>query len=131
MSSNSNFSDILIPTYEDWTRVQSKENKFFPKSRQVYDNNMKDILWENKKPTAIFRGSSTGEGITIETNQRLKVAYLSHITKTDEKNIPYLDAGITKWNLRPKKLMGYDYLQVTDINSLPFDLINNINILFI
>ena len=126
MSSNSNFSDILIPTYEDWTRVQSKENKFFPKSRQVYDNNMKDILWENKKPTAIFRGSSTGEGITIETNQRLKVAYLSHITKTDEKNIPYLDAGITKWNLRPKKLMGYDYLQVTDINSLPFDLINKL-----
>jgi len=126
MSSNENFSDILIPTYEDWIRVQSKENKFFPKARQIYDDKFEVILWENKKPTAIFRGSSTGEGVTIDTNQRLNVAYLSHITKPDENNIPYLDAGITKWNLRPKKLMGYEYLQVIDIYNLPFGLSNKL-----
>lgn len=127
MSSNENFSDILIPTYEDWIRVQSKENKFFPKSRQVYDYKFEEIPWKDKKPTAVFRGSSTGEGVEIDTNQRLKVVYLSHITKPDEKNIYYLDAGITKWNLRPKKLMGYEYLQVIDINSLPFGLSNKLS----
>ena len=127
MSSNENFSDILIPTYEDWIRVQSKENKFFPKSRQVYDDTFEQIEWDNKIPTAVFRGSSTGEGVEIDTNQRLKVVYLSHITKHDEKNIPYLDAGITKWNLRPKKLIDHEYLEVIDIHNLPFGLSNKLS----
>lgn len=128
MSSNENFSDILIPTYEDWIRVQNKDNKFFVKSRQIYDNKISNILWKNKKPTAVFRGSSTGEGVCIDTNQRLKAAYLSSITENDENNIPYLDAGITKWNLRPKKLMDKKYLQITDINNLPFKLVNKMSI---
>ena len=127
MSSNENFSDILIPTYEDWIRVQNKENKFFVRARQIYDNKISNIIWKNKKPTAVFRGSSTGEGVNIDTNQRLKVAYLSSITENDENNIPYLDAGITKWNLRPKKLMGEEYLKITDINSIPFKLVNKLN----
>lgn len=127
MSSNENFSDILIPTYEDWIRVQNKENKFFVKARQIYDNKISNIPWKNKKPTAVFRGSSTGEGVTIDTNQRLKVAYLSSITELDNNNIPYLDAGITKWNLRPKKLMGEKYLKVIDINSMPFSLVNKLS----
>ena len=80
MSSNENFSDILIPTYEDWIRVQNKENKFFVRARQIYDNKISNIIWKNKKPTAVFRGSSTGEGVNIDTNQRLKVAYLSSIS---------------------------------------------------
>ena len=126
MSSNENFSDILIPTYEDWIRVQNKDNKWFPRARQIYTEDLSTIAWKNKKPTAIFRGSSTGEGVSIETNQRLKLAYLSYITKPDDDNIPYLDAGITKWNLRPKKLMGHKYLQFTDIKSLPFGLVNKL-----
>jgi len=127
MSSNENFSDILIPTYEDWIRVQNKENKFFVRARQIYDNKISNMTWKNKKPTAVFRGSSTGEGVTIDTNQRLKAAYLSSITENDENNIPYLDAGITKWNLRPKKLMGEEYLKITDINSMPFKLVNKLS----
>ena len=128
MSSNENFADILIPTYEDWIRLQNKENKWFPKSRQVYDNKVSELPWKNKKLTAVFRGTSTGEGVLIETNQRLKVAYLSHITEPDENNIPYLDAGITKWNLRPKKLIGHEYLQVIDINNIPFGLVNKLSL---
>ena len=127
MSSKENFSDILIPTYEDWIRVQNKENKFFVKSRQIYDNKISVLPWKNKKPTAVFRGSSTGEGVTIDKNQRLKVAYLSYNTGNDENNVPYLDAGITKWNLRPKKLMGEEYLQITDINNLPFKLLDKMS----
>ena len=126
MSNSENFADILIPTYEDWIRVQNIENKFFPKQRQIYKN-VSSIEWKNKKPTAVFRGSSTGEGVTIETNQRLKVAYISSINERDSKNIPYLDAGITKWNLRAKKIIGYDYLQVTDIKNLPFGLLNKLS----
>lgn len=35
--------------------------------------------WEEKAPTAFFRGTATGGGTTIETNQRLKIAHLSHV----------------------------------------------------
>ena len=42
-------------------------------------------------------------------------------TPPDEKGIPYLDAGITKWNLRPRKLSGEKYLQTIEIDSPPLN----------
>ena len=126
MSSNiEDFTDILLPCHDDWIRVQNYENKWFPFSRQkdIYNFNTK---WEDKKNIAIFRGSSTGSGVTIKTNQRLNIAYLSTIFPNDENNIPYLDAGITKWNVRPRKIMGEKYLQTIDIDSIPFKLVDSI-----
>jgi Glycosyl transferase family 90 len=67
--------------------------------------------WDEKVPTAFFRGTATGGGVTIETNQRLYAAHLSYIwhnnSKTDPnvvESYPYLDAKITGWNLRDKKI---------------------------
>jgi hypothetical protein len=119
MCTSDRYSDIPIPTYEDWARVQSPYNVWFPKSCTDYNPEFnKD--WNTKKPTAVFRGGSTGCGVTIETNPRLKLAYLSYITKPDDNGIPYLDAGITKWNLRPRKIHGEKYLKTININNLPF-----------
>ena len=56
MSSSDEFADILSPTYEDWVRVQSKENKWFPKSRQTYKDDMFNIPWEEKKNNCCFQG---------------------------------------------------------------------------
>lgn len=126
MSSNTTeFSDVLMPCHDDWIRVQNLENKWFPYSRQKNSYNF-DTKWEDKKNIAIFRGSSTGTGVTIKTNQRLHVAYLSTIFPKDENNIPYLDAGITKWNVRPRKIMGEKYLQTIDIDNIPFKLVDSI-----
>lgn len=121
-----NFADILIPSYEDWLRVQNKENKWFPKSRINYNYEI-ETEWSNKKNIAVFRGSSTGEGITIETNMRLKVAYLSYLNKLDDDNLPFLDAGITKWNFRPKKLINNPYLQIINPDNFPFNLVNSLS----
>jgi hypothetical protein len=126
MSSNNNFADILMPTYEDWIRVQSKENKWFPKSRQVYDDDNFNIGWDEKKPIAIFRGSSTGEGVDIYKNQRLKLASIAALNELDDDDLPYLDAGITRWNFRPKKLIDSPYLQNIEIKHLNFDLVNKL-----
>ena len=124
MSKTNNFADVLIPTHEDWARIQSKENKWFCKSYRGCDIDNSNTKWEDKISIAVFRGSSTGKGITIETNQRLKIAHLSYLKEIDnDDNLPYLDAGITKWNLRVKKLMNESELKVTDINKLPFSLI--------
>jgi len=122
MSSSEDFSDILIPTYDDWIRLQSKENIYFPRASQEY-NYVFDMKWENKKSIAVFRGSSTGSGVTIETNQRLKLVSIGN----NIQNKKYLDVGITKWNIRPKKLINNPYLQTIDIDSLPFKLSEKLN----
>ena len=121
ISKSEGFADIIMPNYNDWSRIQIKENKWFSKS---CINNVEvncETKWEDKKPIAVFRGSSTGCGVTINTNQRLKAAYLSYIDKGK-----LLDAGITKWNLRPRKIMGEKYLQTIDVNSLPFKLVERL-----
>lgn len=70
--------------------------------------------WEEKVDTAFFRGSATGGGTTIETNQRLQLAHLSNTWKNDPKlngedagdGVPLLNAEVTTWNLRDKKIAG-------------------------
>ena len=123
MVGTDNNADIPIPTAEDWTRASNQEDgKFFSDmcKSYVYDFN---IPWNDKIPTAIFRGSSTGCGTEIDTNPRLKISYLSTISPV-VNNVKLLDAGITKWNLRPRKIMGNKYLQVIDPRTLPFGLVN-------
>lgn len=117
MVNKENYADIAIPTSEDWARVMRKEGKYFPKTEDQ-DYKCYDIIWESKKNIAIFRGSCTGAGVTIETNPRLKLSYLSSL----EKNKKYLDAGITEWNLRPRKLKNDNFLRSIDIDKLPFGL---------
>ena len=123
MSSFEHFSDILIPTHDDWIRIQNKENKWFPRSSQQHTYNFTKE-WGDKIPIAIFRGSSTGSGVTIDTNQRLKLAYISKNTHPDENGIPYIDAGITKWNMRAKKIINNPCLQTLDVSNIPFELSN-------
>lgn len=125
MVTRDNYADIPMPTGEDWARVSSSEGKFFPKSCREYNDEFKSIPWDDKKPTAVFRGGSTGCGVTIDTNPRLKLAYLSSITPKED-NIPLLDAGITNWNLRPRKLHNKQYLTTIDITKLPFGLSNKL-----
>ena len=121
MCSSDEYADVCIPTWEDWARVQSLENIWFPKSCKNYQEKFNNN-WDSKIPTAIFRGGTTGCGVTIETNMRLKACYLSTITAPDENGVKYLDAGITNWNLRPRKIEGQEYLQTIDIKKLPFNL---------
>ena len=119
--SNHSFADLAMPTTDDWTRVQNKDGKWFPKNIREFTINTETYKWEEKINTAIFRGSSTGYGTCINTNMRLKAAYLSQHTKPDENGIPYLDAGITKWNCRARKTIHSEYIQTIRVDELPFD----------
>jgi hypothetical protein len=61
--------------------------------------------WDDKVPTAFFRGTATGGGVTVETNQRLRVAQLSYDwSSVGESSPPLLDAKLTGWNFRDKKI---------------------------
>lgn len=91
--------DFMVPTDEDVSMVFQKfmtltcENMYYG----IKDN----IQWKDKINKAVFRGKATGCGITIATNQRLK---LTNIASKMDSNI--IDAGITKWNARDKVNKG-------------------------
>jgi len=121
MSNSARYADIMIPTWDDWSRVQSFEGKWFVRTCKKYSDSF-DTKWDKKLPTAVFRGGTTGCGISINTNKRLKVSYISSQTKTPDGEIPLLDAGITNWNVRPRKIEGEPYLQTINIKEIPFGL---------
>jgi len=79
------------------------------------------VPWDSKVPTAFFRGTATGGGVTVATNQRLAVAQLCHDWSNDGSGTsssgsgssgdgdavhPHLDAKIVGWNMRDKKIAG-------------------------
>lgn len=117
MSNSDRYADILLPTWDDWARIQSASGKYFPGSQQDYSDTF-TTKWSDKKPTAVFRGASTGCGVDENTNPRLKLAGMSNINDSEDGGIPYLDACITKWNLRPRKLETEQYLRTIDIKEL-------------
>jgi hypothetical protein len=122
------FTDIPWPSSEDW---ESACGLVFPHTfmheKDVAGNvtingNPRDLFteanfrkfergWDDGRvATAFFRGTATGGGTSIDNNQRLKTAYLSHEWKDDPVkggDEPYLDAAIVGWNMRDKKVRTY------------------------
>ncbi len=103
----------MIPTSEDWETAtgeifpptlswQPQRQDEAPKIRDLFTSeNLKkfEVEWSQKREVAFFRGTATGGGVNVRTNQRLHVAQLSY-----EWNLPisanqpnplagYLDAG--------------------------------------
>lgn len=118
------FTDIPWPSSEDWEGAcglvfpqtfisHEKDAEGFPvfgNPRDLFtEANFRKFErgWDDGRVhTAFFRGTATGGGTTIDNNQRLKVAHLSHAWKDDSEkggDEPFLDAAIVGWNLRDKK----------------------------
>lgn len=112
-STAKDYADVAFPTYEDWTRAVNQETGLvFPRSCRKYPK-IESPPWKDKIEKAVFRGATTGAGVTPETNQRLKGHQLS------ERFPDLLDVGITSWNLRPRKFEGKPYLQTIERTSYP------------
>lgn len=75
MVSHNDYDDIAIPNWYDWEQAKKTINY---------------ITWGKKQNKVIFRGASTGNALN---NLRINACLL---------NFPWLDAGITKWNARPR-----------------------------
>lgn len=118
--------DIKIPTWEDWRffeyirkgklfmEKKNKSCKRFPNPKEFNNN------FESKHPIAVFRGSSTGIGVTVRTNQRLFVCHVS----TSKENVdmkdglPLIDAKLSSFNRRPRKLMNDGYVRTIATEKL-------------
>jgi hypothetical protein len=97
--------DILIPSADEWKNCES---------------NIKETEWKDKKPIAFFRGSSTGCGVRIDNNPRLKLAKIA----TKNKNL--LNVAITNLVIRIKaynKFIGI--IDRRKLNYLRGDFIDN------
>lgn len=125
MVTGDKYADIAMPTHEDWYRVSNQEdNKYYlPKARN-YRHSF-NLDWDSKIPTAVFRGASTGKGVTINTNMRLKLAYMSK-TAPIRDGYKLLDAGITKWNTRIRMTDG-KCLEVINISTIGIDLVKSMS----
>jgi hypothetical protein len=119
------FTDIPWPSSEDWEGAcglvfpqtfitHEKDSEGFPlfgNPRDLFtEANFRKFErgWDDGRvATAFFRGGATGGGTTMDNNQRIKIAYLSHKWKDDPEKggeEPFLDAAIVGWNLRDKKV---------------------------
>lgn len=106
-------ADILVPTYEDWMRVVYQETGEVMKFGCIEYPKIIQTPWNKKIPKAVFRGSTTGAGVTEETNKRLKALQIG------TENEDLLDVGITKWNTRPRKHESDVYLRTIERDTYP------------
>ena len=115
MNGNEEYADIIIPTWDDWSRVRNiDDNVFFPKPLRNYKFDF-STPWKDRKEIAVFRGSSTGISCDLDENRRLKLCKMKH---------HLLDVGITKLNLRPRFYNKDEklYLSTVDVDKLQIDL---------
>lgn len=119
--SSPDFADIMFPTEDD---VLMATNKYFPNQCKNSYIEEFDIQWNDRKNIAVFRGSGTGCGTTIEDNQRLKLAHLSKQWEQDKPGL--LDAGLSSWNNREKIRPGQP-MKILNPEDMPFNLANKMN----
>jgi hypothetical protein len=125
MNTSINHVDIPIPTWDDWSRVAYQtEKKLFKKNYTRYPSieELSETKWEDKIPTLIFRGASTGTGTTIDNNPRLFFSNYSKTEKYDSNGDLIMDVGLTKMNLRPRKNIKSKYLTTIYMDEIDIPL---------
>lgn len=126
MNTTDECADIAIPTWEDWRRATYlRDGKMFPKDFQTYESLDKfdSISWDEKIPTAIWRGASTGLGTTESDNIRLFMYKYGQRGEMDTDGNLFVNVGINKWNLRPRKHKNNPYLRT--ILKEDFDMVKS------
>ena len=114
MNTTDKHMDIPIPTWDDWRFISYlHDGKMFGKEFQKYPSleEFDSIQWEDKIPTIIWRGASTGRGTTVKDNIRLFYYQYSEKKEKDQDGHLFIDLEFTKWNLRPRKHPDNRYIR--------------------
>lgn len=130
MVTSDRYADLVMPTHEDWIRVSSLRGHLYEPQYRDYRYTF-ETQWDRKRSCAIFRGASTGIGVTHEHesnpftfNARLYAAKLSQTHHLDTAPDEWkLDAGITEWNTRPRKIRNEPFLRTIEVEALKLSLV--------
>jgi len=109
------YLDIMIPSTDDISRVMKlySPDKCKPLYRDLWAGEETPLPdWNNRIPKAVFRGTTTGWGLNVRTNPRMKISSLSL------KYPDLIDAGITRFSNRFKKVYNERYIKMNDDRPL-------------
>lgn len=111
--SNKKYADIPFIIAEDW-KLANQDSSYYKIE--------KEIKWEDKIPTAFFRGSATGS-MELQFNQRLMITKLNNEWKVTKPTL--LDAGIVSWNSRDKvdSKLQLNYIKPEEMEELGISLL--------
>jgi hypothetical protein len=128
---NSRYADIPLPTPDDVIRIF---RLYRPEKCINGYIDLEPVPWEDRRATAVFRGSYTGSSANVEKNPRLHVAMLNYKWKFDDKynqnnpldKVQYLDAGISSKGgfRRGRKEMTDRYIRFVDNNYWEYMLVD-------
>lgn len=89
-STGDDYIDLPMVFPDDIQRLY--KSIFMPKCSSKTDFSKFNMNWSDKKPTAVFRGTATGCGFTVENNARLRLLYLSQ--KWNKQNKDMFDVAL-------------------------------------
>jgi len=122
--------DIPIPNFEDKDFIYGKKPELDYSVDKTEESQIQ-IIWNKKKPTAVFRGGSAGCGYDEYTNPRIKISKMSQILQDKNNSLEYqtlLDAGITTKSLSEKYRFHRDTgLGYFDFKKLGLKEVNRLN----
>jgi hypothetical protein len=119
------FADIGLPTNDDWMMITGKFFVNDCKNGYIGSDKMAgEVAWKDKKDVAFFRGKATGCGLGVDDNQRLKLAEIAwKWSKEGGVKGGMLDAGVTKFVTRSKKVRGKKYMNFSDARDFDFGVV--------
>ncbi len=137
VSTNDTFGDLPYPSAEDWRLITQDyfrntcDNKFVEELCKPYKQNFEEsettgcdkhnhnLEWDKKENKAYFLGDSSGCGLTLEDNIRLKLVDLG------EKNPTLLDFKLTRFSKRDKINMETNNFNFHDPSKFKFNPVGN------
>ena len=109
--------DIPIPTVAEYELATGRFYLHAGRGPPMMDTPGRPL--HERRPTAFFRGSATGYGVTAQTNPRLRAVLLSYQWARDPRRRGKLDARLTGLNQRPKIQPNGRLLQIDPRRVLP------------
>lgn len=107
------YADLIIPNVDDWVYAQQRHGILLPWrtcNKYLISNNHFPLLesWNLKENVAVFRGTDTGAGYDIYTNQRLNLLSYANQSALRRKLFNF---GFTRLKCRIRKHESSQFLE--------------------
>lgn len=111
------YADLIIPNVDDWVYAQQRHGVLLPWRtccKFVNESLSSTTIanWNSKQNVAIFRGTDTGSGYDMITNQRIKL--LNYVRQSEMRG-KLFNVGFTRLKGRIRKHENSQFLQTVKL----------------